>query len=171
MRYMLLVLVMLSVVGCGSVDAVRAEDSGAVDAGKVVPASWVDGGQTCYVDSAGYTAFFAITSIAVEGGTCGASYTIRRGTNTLDCTCADPALCSQASTIVMAAGQHCLLSPDAGMGGAGGTATSDAGAGGAGGMGGASGTGGGCGATCVPSNCYSCDVNCKQVSIPGCGIG
>lgn len=110
MKYMLLVL--LSVGGCGSMDAVQVEDSGgsAVDSGPA-PASWVDGGQTCYVDSAGYTAFFGLTSIAIEGGTCGASYTVQRGTNTLNCTCADPALCSQASIIVMAAGQRCLASP------------------------------------------------------------
>lgn len=45
------------------------------------------------------------------------------------------------------------------------------GATGQGGSGGAGGAGGSCGATCTPTSCNTCSVDCKPVAIPGCGVG
>ena len=142
--------------GCGSVDAVRVPDGGDVvvshpDVGADVAVS----GGACSID-AGYTTFFD----AVIDGDCWASYTVSRGTNTFNCTCTSPAVCSQASIKLTAEGQACIQrmadhpvrdaagdspKPDADP------PKPDA-------------------SSCIPSTCTAC-VDGGAVSIPNCGVG
>jgi hypothetical protein len=99
--------------GCGSVTARLDVDSGSGEAD-------VDGGAdvavradvgSCFTDTAGYTAFADFRTIPVDGGSCQATYTVTRGVNTFNCTCTDPALCSQASLQLTAEGQACIQKP------------------------------------------------------------